>query len=67
MRIIVSIAVAAAAVQKSLLCSNAVQMTQKDWTTSRTKCTAAGVGICNWMGMKRLDKIKTDNTCVVGA
>ena len=51
MGIVVSIAVAAAAVQKSLLSSKTVQMCQKDWTTSRTKCTAADVGVCNWMGI----------------
>ena len=53
MRIVVRMGIAAAAVQKSLLSSKTVQMTQKYWTTSRTKCTAAGVGVCNWEGMKR--------------
>ena len=48
MRIAVSIAVVAAAIQKSLLSSKTVQMCQKDWTTSSTKCTTAGVRICNW-------------------
>ena len=52
MRIVVRIGVAAA-VQKSLFSSNAVQMSQKDWATSSTKCTAADVGICNWMGINR--------------
>ena len=53
MGIAVSIAVAAATVQKSLLSSNTVQMCQKDWTTSSTKCTAADVGVCNWVGINR--------------
>ena len=51
MRIVVSIAVAAAAVQKSLLSSKTVQMCQKDWATSSNKCATADVGICNWMGI----------------
>ena len=49
--IAVSIAVAAAAVQKSLFRSNTVQMSQKDWTTSSNKCATADVGVCNWMGI----------------
>ena len=51
--IVVRIGVAAAAVQKSSLSSNTVQMSQKDWAISTTKCTAADVGICNWMGINR--------------
>ena len=51
MRIVVRMGVAAAAGQKSLFISNAVQMAQKYWTTSSTECTAAGVyGVGNWEG-----------------
>ena len=53
MRIVVSIAVAAAAVQKSSLSSNTVQMSQKDWATSSNKCATADVRVCNWMGINR--------------
>ena len=49
----VSIPVAAAAVQKCLLSSKTVQMSQKDWTTSSNKCATADVGVCNWMGINR--------------
>ena len=50
---VVRIGVAAAAVQESLLTSNTVQISQKDWAISSTKCTAADVGICNWVGVER--------------
>ena len=50
MGVVVRIGGAAAAVQKSLLTSNAVQMSQKDWAISSTKCTAADVGVYNWEG-----------------
>ena len=53
MGIVARIGVAAAAVQKSLFSSNTVQMCQKDWTISRTKCAAASVEVCNWMGINR--------------
>jgi len=54
MRIVVRIVPEiAAALQKSLLSSKTVETTQKDWAITRTKCAAADVGICNWMGINR--------------
>ena len=50
---VVRIGVAASALEKSLLTSKTTQTMQKDWATSSTKCTAADVGICNWVGMER--------------